>query len=100
MSPPADPRLVRSEQPQSLETDLEAFGTFITPIDRHYVRNHYPVPDVDVKAWRLRVEGDVRTPIAVSLDDLQTMPSTSRVVTLECAGNGRLFLEPKVSGVQ
>jgi DMSO/TMAO reductase YedYZ molybdopterin-dependent catalytic subunit len=101
MSTPADPRIVRSEHPQSLETDLaRALDSVITPIETHYVRNHYPVPTVDVKAWRLAVEGDVRTPLAVSLEDLQAMPATTRVATLECAGNGRLFLEPKVSGVQ
>lgn len=97
---PTDSRIVRSESPQNLEADFANLDSFVTPIEKHYVRNHYPVPVVDTEAWRLAVEGDVRTPLAVSLDTLREMPATTRVCTLECAGNGRLFLDPKVSGVQ
>lgn len=97
---PTDSRIVRSEQPQNLEADFANLDSLITPIEKHYVRNHYPVPEVDTAAWRLAVDGDVRTPLAVSLDDLRGMPQTTRLATLECAGNGRLWLEPKVSGVQ
>lgn len=97
---PTDSRIVRSESPQSLEADFASLDSFITPIEMHYVRNHYPVPEVDADAWRLSVEGDVRSPLAVSLAALRGMPATTRVATLECAGNGRLFLDPKVSGVQ
>jgi DMSO/TMAO reductase YedYZ molybdopterin-dependent catalytic subunit len=97
---PADSRIVRSADPINLEADVAALDSLITPVSRHYVRNHFPVPDVDVATWRLRVEGAVRTPLTLSLDDLQAMPALTRVVTLECAGNGRLFLSPRASGVQ
>ncbi len=95
-----DSRIVRSGNPQNLEADFAGLDSYITPIEKHYVRNHYPVPRVDTDTWRLAIEGDVRTPLSMSLDALRALPATSRVATLECAGNGRLFLTPKVSGVQ
>jgi DMSO/TMAO reductase YedYZ molybdopterin-dependent catalytic subunit len=97
---PTDSRIVRSASPESLEADLKALDGFVTPVAKHYVRNHYPVPVVDTATWRLQVDGAVREPLALSLDALQAMPAITRPVTLECAGNGRLFLTPPVSGVQ
>jgi len=96
----ADSRIVRSAAPACLESPVAALDTFITPIDQHYVRNHYPVPAVDPATWRLSVEGAVRTPLSLGLEQLQALPQTTRVVTLECAGNGRLSLTPAVPGVQ
>jgi len=37
-------------------------------------------------------------PLSLSLRDLRNMGSQRRVVTLECAGNGRSFLSPPVEG--
>jgi DMSO/TMAO reductase YedYZ molybdopterin-dependent catalytic subunit len=42
----------------------------------------------------------VKRPLDVSLRELHNLPSESRVVTLECAGNGRSFFDPKVPGEQ
>ena len=38
----------------------------------------------DPSAWRLTVDGLVRTPLSLSLDDLQRMPSTSCTVKHHC----------------
>lgn len=38
----------------------------------------------DPSAWRLTVDGLVRTPLSLSLDDLQRMPSTSYTVKHHC----------------
>ncbi len=40
------------------------------------------------------------TPLTLTLADIRRAPSTTMVVTLECAGNGRAFFEPPVAGVQ
>ncbi len=95
-----DPRIVRSASPSNLEADFGMLDSYLTPVPQHYVRNHFPVPDVDRAAWRLRVEGAVARTLSLSLDELRTLPSVTRTVTLECAGNGRLLLTPKVTGVQ
>ena len=58
-----------------------------TPIDRFFVRNHGPVPEVDPDSFRLRVEGRVRRPLELSLADLAS--SSERVAVpavLQCAG--------------
>jgi hypothetical protein len=39
-------------------------------------------------------------PFALSYDELRSMPSETRVATLECAGNSRVFLVPQVQGAQ
>jgi len=70
----------------------------VTPNDRFYVRSHFPVPAIDADRWRLEVHGLVRTPLGLSLDDLKQMPSRTRAVTLECAGNGRSFFSPAIEG--
>ena len=37
---------------------------------------------------------------AINYEQLMTFESVTAPVTLECAGNNRSFLEPKVKGVQ
>ncbi|MGH8102738.1 MAG: sulfite oxidase, partial [Chthoniobacterales bacterium] len=65
-----------------------------------YVRTHFPVPKIDKSVWRLCVEGEVENPFQISYDELVRLESHKVPVTLECAGNNRNFLEPKVKGVQ
>ena len=95
-----DGKIVLSEQPLVLETPLENLGQFITPTKLFYVRNHFPIPEIDRNKWRLRVEGEVEKPFEINFDELTKLESKEIPATLECAGNGRSFLEPKVKGVQ
>jgi len=74
---------------------LEALRDDITPAGLHYLLIHYDVPAVDPETWRLEVGGAVKRPLSLSLIDLRALPAVSRVVTLECAGNGRARLEPR-----
>ncbi len=93
-------RIVRSEDPPNLETPFSSLSDFITPTKSFYVRTHFPVPRLDRATWRLKIEGEVNHPCELSYDELVAMPSKTFPVTLECAGNNRIFLEPKVKGVQ
>jgi DMSO/TMAO reductase YedYZ molybdopterin-dependent catalytic subunit len=95
-----DRLIVRAARPQDLETPAHLLTSWITPNDLFYVRSHFYTPSVDANAWRLRIDGDVERPLELTLADLKAMPSTSMVVTLECAGNGRAFFDPPVAGVQ
>ncbi|PRP99955.1 molybdopterin-dependent oxidoreductase [Enhygromyxa salina] len=66
---------------------LEA-DTLITQNDDFFVRTALPDQlDLD-QAWNLRVSGLVDAELDLSLDDLAALPQTSRVVLLECSGNG------------
>jgi DMSO/TMAO reductase YedYZ molybdopterin-dependent catalytic subunit len=93
-------RIVRQAAPENLETDPAALVEFITPTDAHYVRSHFAVPQVDAATWTLHVRGAVGQPLTFTLEQLRALPKASRVVTIECAGNGRSFLNPAVPGVQ
>jgi DMSO/TMAO reductase YedYZ molybdopterin-dependent catalytic subunit len=48
----------------------------------------------------LKIEGEVEEPFALTYDELLEMESRTIAATLECAGNNRIFLEPKAKGVQ
>src|SRR4029079_10649688 len=78
---------------------FSSLDQFITPADRFYVRCHFPIPELNADTWRLKIEGAVGSPLEVSHDDLRGMPQHTITATMECAGNGRSFLEPKVKGV-
>ncbi|BCS31488.1 sulfite oxidase [Luteitalea sp. TBR-22] len=93
-------RFVRQASPENLEQDFGGLADFITPTDEHYVRSHFAVPPVDAASWTLSVKGAVGQPYTLTLAQLRALPKVSRVVTLECAGNGRSFLVPAVGGVQ
>jgi DMSO/TMAO reductase YedYZ molybdopterin-dependent catalytic subunit len=95
-----DGRIVRSESPLNLEMPFSALDTFLTPTKSFYVRTHFPIPAIDRNAWWLYVEGEVEKPFAINYQQLMTLEPATAPVTLECAGNNRNFLEPKVKGVQ
>jgi DMSO/TMAO reductase YedYZ molybdopterin-dependent catalytic subunit len=93
-------RIVRSEEPLNLEMPFETVESFITPTKSFYVRTHFPIPKIDRDAWWLHIEGEVEKPFAINYEQLLELESVTIPVTLECAGNNRNFLEPKVKGVQ
>ena len=76
------------------ETRLETLRGYLTPASHFFVRSHTATPAIDVRAWRLRVEGDaVERPLDLGFDDLLRMPSRSVIAYVECAGNGRGFFK-------
>ena len=75
---------------------LEALRWDVTPIGLHYLLTHYDIPDVDAATWRLEVGGLVERPLSLSLDELRARPAVEHAVTMECAGNGRVHVEPHV----
>jgi sulfane dehydrogenase subunit SoxC len=97
---------VRVAEPISLEElqlaarnhgmPLEALRWDITPLGLHYLLTHYDIPQVDPDTWRLEVDGLVKRPLSLSLDDLRSRSAVDLAVTMECAGNGRANVEPHV----
>jgi sulfane dehydrogenase subunit SoxC len=75
---------------------LEALRWDVTPIGLHYLLTHYDIPEVDLAGWRLEVGGLVERSWSLSLDDLRSRPAVEVAVTMECAGNGRALVEPRV----
>jgi DMSO/TMAO reductase YedYZ molybdopterin-dependent catalytic subunit len=116
--PPQPGMTVRMHEPRNLETPishltppsgplLQGSGTggpqvyvLNTATDHFYVRSHFAVPAIDLKTWKLKVEGHVENPVEFTLDDLKKLTGVSKSLTMECAGNGRVFLTPAVRGLQ
>ncbi|HVW01683.1 MAG TPA: sulfite oxidase [Planctomycetaceae bacterium] len=92
--------IVREKLPENLETPLSGFEQYITPNDLFYVRDHFARPEIDLKNWKLSIEGAVENPFTLDYEELKRQPSRSQAMLLECAGNGRSYLSPKQGGVQ
>lgn len=91
---------MRQADPLNLEGPFAALDGRMTPTEQFYVRSHFPVPEIDARSFQLAIEGAVERPVALSLEDLLALPAVTRAATLECAGNGRIFLDPPAEGVQ
>src|SRR5438045_2806105 len=96
----SDRLIVREQDPLNLEMPFASLSGFITPNESFYVRCHFPIPEISATQWRLKIEGEVENPFELSYEELATMESRTIAATLACAGNNRIFLEPKVKGVQ
>ncbi|MBE0545104.1 MAG: sulfite oxidase [Verrucomicrobia bacterium] len=92
--------IVREREPLNLEMPFGSLAGFLTPVDRFFVRSHFAIPQIDAKTWRLKIEGEVETPLELTYDQVRAMGSRTVAVTMECAGNGRAFLTPAASGAQ
>ncbi|WP_345602486.1 sulfite oxidase [Pseudonocardia adelaidensis] len=82
-------------EPFNAEAPPDALNGDITPTELHYVRSNFAVPAHD---GALEIGGAVEHPRTLTIDGLRAMPSVERVVTLECAGNGRLAMRPLPAG--
>jgi DMSO/TMAO reductase YedYZ molybdopterin-dependent catalytic subunit len=92
--------IIRQKEPTNLETPLDQVDSYITPTELFYIRSHFLAPRIELAGYHLRIDGRVRNPLSLSYQQLREMPSETRVATLECAGNGRVFLVPQVAGAQ
>jgi DMSO/TMAO reductase YedYZ molybdopterin-dependent catalytic subunit len=92
--------IIRQKEPTNLEMPFDQLDSYLTPTELFYIRSHFSVPTVDVAGYRLGIDGAVRNPLALSYRELREMRSETRIATLECAGNGRVFLVPTAQGAQ
>lgn len=89
------PLLVHNDFPEDLESLPEYFDQWLTPIESFFVRQHLPRPKIDLAAYRLEAAGK-----SFTLDDLRKLPQIKVPATLECAGNGRGYFQPRMPGLQ
>src|SRR6266853_3540263 len=92
--------IIRQKQPNNLEMPFDQLDSYLTPTELFYIRSHFPAPRIDVANYQLRIDGAVSSPLALSYKELREMRSETRIATLECAGNGRVFLVPQARGAQ
>jgi DMSO/TMAO reductase YedYZ molybdopterin-dependent catalytic subunit len=92
--------IIRQQEPKNLETPFEQVDSYLTPMELFFIRSHFPAPKLELASYQLHIDGAVRIPFSLSYKQLRDMPSETRVATLECAGNSRVFLIPQVAGAQ
>jgi DMSO/TMAO reductase YedYZ molybdopterin-dependent catalytic subunit len=99
--PGEDGMILRSFRFVDLESPVEYFNTWLTPVPHFFVRNHMHEPsELDANDWRLSLGGEVEKPLTLSLAEVLKIETHSVVNTLECAGNGRSLHRPQVPGIQ
>lgn len=83
--------LVNTRFPYNAEARLRQLtDSFVTPIGRHFVRNHCAVPDIDPDDYFLTITGEGVNETTFSLDDLKTKFDKVDVTTvIQCNGNRR-----------
>jgi DMSO/TMAO reductase YedYZ molybdopterin-dependent catalytic subunit len=97
------PLILLTDRPVQLETPRHYFRTAFTPNEAFYVRWHLEgIPNrVDLKQWKLQVEGNVKKSLALSLADLtEKFKPVSIAAVNQCSGNSRSRLQPRVPGAQ
>lgn len=101
--PQKAPLLLLTDRPVQLETPRRYFDSAFTPNEAFFVRWHLDrIPNaVDLKTWRLHVEGNVSSPLALSLAQLMNkFPAQSVAAVNQCSGNSRSRFQPRVPGGQ
>ena len=94
-----------NDRPINAETPPHLLDDAVTPNKRHFVRNNGLLPemalDMDPSGWTLTVDGEVDSPLTLTLDDLRSKFEVVRLkLQLECGGNGRAAFNPPAKGNQ
>jgi DMSO/TMAO reductase YedYZ molybdopterin-dependent catalytic subunit len=101
--PQKAPLILLTDRPVQLETPRQHFLTAFTPNEAFYVRWHLEtLPNaVDLRQWRLRVEGNIEKSLDLSFPDLlNRFHSVSVAAVNQCSGNSRSRFQPRVPGGQ
>ena len=91
------------ELPLVAETPESLLDDDTTPTEKFYVRNNGPVPEApaDAEKWEFVIDGEVNSPLRISLGELRSRFETvTRRILIECGGNGRSFFSPTPAGNQ
>lgn len=95
---------VLADRPLNAETPVHLLDENVTSAAHMFVRNNGLTPSFtqeDIANWTLAVDGEVETPLTLSIADLKNdfAPVTLQL-QLECGGNGRKFMTPAARGNQ
>src|SRR5258707_8538705 len=92
--------VIRQKEPKNLEAPFDRIAWYLPPMELFYMRNPFPTQNLAPASYELGVDGAFMHPLTLSYEELRSMRSETRVATLECAGNSRVFLVPQVQGAQ
>ena len=66
-----------------------------TPTEKLFTLSFWGVPRVAPEQFTLIVDGNVKCPLRLSLDDLRNLPAVDRQVTLDCVGGLRNIIDAR-----
>jgi DMSO/TMAO reductase YedYZ molybdopterin-dependent catalytic subunit len=91
-----------NDRPVNAETPAHLLDDAITPTNRHFIRNNGLLPDtMDADSWTLTIDGFVDNPLELTIADLrEQFEVITRVLHIECGGNGRSAFDPPARGNQ
>ncbi|MBR0678954.1 sulfite oxidase [Roseomonas eburnea] len=95
--------IMQGARPLNAETPESLLDDDVTPADKFFIRNNGSVPEpaADPRAWKIRVDGEVNTPLELSLGELEgRFELVTRRLQMECGGNGRSGFTPQAAGNQ
>lgn len=102
--PQKRPLIVLTSRPPQLETPFAVFNEgVLTPNDAFFVRYHWSgIPtSIDPAAYRLRVGGNVNSPLELTLAELRQLAGPVELVAVnQCSGNSRGHFAPRANGGQ
>ena len=82
-------------------TPLDETLGIITPSSLHFEVHRGGVPDIDPSKHRLLIHGMVDRPVILTVEDIKRLPSTSRIVFIECQRNSQTeWAAPTLKTVQ
>jgi DMSO/TMAO reductase YedYZ molybdopterin-dependent catalytic subunit len=98
------PLIVLGERPLVAETPEHLLDEPVTSHANFFIRNNGQIPPVaagEPRAWKIRIDGEVNTPLELTVGELeQRFPVVTRQLQMECGGNGRGFFAPATRGNQ
>lgn len=94
-----DLRVVSTDPPVAEAASRETYTRYRTPIGEHYIVNHYDTPVLDADDWTITLTGLPGSDAEITMRELRREYSTTTIThTMQCAGNGRAYFEPEISG--
>ena len=95
--------ILLGDKPLVAETPEHMLDDDTTPTEKFYIRNNGLTPDSfkDGDAWAFKIDGEVNTPLNLTLGDLKSKyKAVTKRYVMECGGNGRSFFQPPARGNQ
>lgn len=81
------PGLTQTSQASVSFAPLQSLFGIVTPSGLHFERHHQGWWDVDPSKHRLMVNGLVRKPMVLTMDEIMRLPAVSRFHFIECGAN-------------
>ena len=92
------------DRPLVAETPEHMLDEPVTSFRYFFVRNNGQTPEpltTDPNAWRLAIDGEVNTPLNLTLGEMRSrFPNVTLQLQMECGGNGRAAFAPATRGNQ